>query len=67
MILWRAMKCPECNKSNPSEAKFCAECGSKLTLRCSRCNTPVVYGAKFCIECGSPVGSVPTAGLSEAL
>jgi ribosomal protein L40E len=54
------MKCPRCQHENPSQAKFCLECGARLAHRCSQCGTELPAGAKFCRECGRAVGG-PTA------
>jgi class 3 adenylate cyclase/tetratricopeptide (TPR) repeat protein len=54
------MKCPRCQHENPSEAKFCLECGARLAHRCSQCGTELPARAKFCLECGQAV-SGPTA------
>jgi class 3 adenylate cyclase/tetratricopeptide (TPR) repeat protein len=55
------MKCPRCQHENPSQAKFCLECGARLAHRCSQCGTELPAGAKFCLECGHAVGG-PIAG-----
>src|SRR5262249_8123280 len=54
------MQCPRCQQENPSRAKFCLECGARLTQKCAQCATDLPAGAKFCLECGQPVGT-PTA------
>src|SRR5262249_35857237 len=54
------MKCPRCQHENPSQAKFCLECGARFAHRCSQCGTELPAGAKFCLECGQAVGG-PTA------
>jgi len=33
------MKCPKCNHENREEAKFCEECGQKLSLICPKCGS----------------------------
>jgi len=40
-------------------AKFCPDCGRKMTLKqsCSACGVESAPGAKFCAECGHPFGS----------
>ncbi len=53
--------CPRCQHENPPEAKFCLECGARLTLACSSCGSPVPASAKFCLECGQPIASVTPA------
>jgi class 3 adenylate cyclase/tetratricopeptide (TPR) repeat protein len=46
------MKCPKCRFDNPSDAKFCNECGNKLELACPQCTKINPAGSKFCNECG---------------
>jgi hypothetical protein len=46
------MKCPKCQFDNPSDAKFCNECGSKLELVCTQCSKSNTPGSKFCNACG---------------
>ncbi len=48
--------CPSCGKQNNPEAKFCADCGTKMqneTVPCVKCGAKLREGAKFCSECGS--------------
>jgi len=54
------MKCPHCQHENPIQAKFCLECGARLSPICAKCQTQLTAGAKFCLECGEPVaGQAP--------
>jgi len=46
------MKCPKCNFDNPSNVKFCGECGNKLEQKCSNCGFSNPPQFKFCGECG---------------
>src|SRR5262245_18490495 len=55
------MRCPRCQHENPSQAKFCLECGARFAHRCSHCGTELPPGAKFCPECGQAVAG-PMAG-----
>jgi class 3 adenylate cyclase/tetratricopeptide (TPR) repeat protein len=57
------MQCPDCQQENPPQAKYCLECGTRLTLTCAQCGMELPAGAKFCLECGQPV-SGPSAGQS---
>ena len=50
------MRCAQCQHDNPTEAKFCLECGSPFALSCTTCGTELPAGAKFCLECGQAVG-----------
>lgn len=49
--------CPECGTENKKTAKFCTECGNKLTRAkvCSNCKTTIPANAKFCPECGNKI------------
>ncbi|MGH8069087.1 MAG: adenylate/guanylate cyclase domain-containing protein [Candidatus Entotheonellia bacterium] len=58
------MQCPQCQHDNPSQAKFCLQCGTRLALMCAQCSTELPAGAKFCLECGQPV-SGQSAGQSK--
>src|SRR6201993_2105742 len=49
------MKCLRCQHENPSTAKFCEECGARLTLSCPNCGSHVSTTAKFCPECAHPL------------
>ena len=53
------MKCTRCQHENPSQAKFCVECGTRFVLTCTKCGTELPAGAKFCLECGQSVGAQP--------
>ena len=47
--------CPRCRHENPPEAKFCLECGARLSAACPSCGGSVPASAKFCPECGKPI------------
>jgi class 3 adenylate cyclase len=51
------MKCPRCQQKNPPQARFCSECGIRLTTVCAKCQSELPAGAKFCQQCGEPVAS----------
>ncbi len=46
--------CPSCGASNPKSAKFCIECGEKLSQKgkCPKCGAEINSRSKFCPECG---------------
>jgi len=44
--------CPKCGHANPEYAKFCAHCGTSLTLRCPTCGNQYNIGDRYCINCG---------------
>ena len=47
-----AEKCPSCGAIIAPNAKFCAECGTKILRNCPECGTAVTLNQKFCPECG---------------
>lgn len=53
------MQCAKCGTSNPSRAKFCEECGVRLTRTCPGCDTSVPADKKFCGECGTSLSASP--------
>ncbi|MBQ7594593.1 MAG: SPFH domain-containing protein [Synergistaceae bacterium] len=42
--------CPSCGQPVIDGAKFCMNCGAKLT--CPKCGAALIPGAKFCMNCG---------------
>src|SRR5262245_12811278 len=60
--------CASCGQEDPGAAKFCARCGSALTLSCAACGGAYRSGDLFCMECGSPLEGTPAPaaeGLSQ--
>lgn len=49
--------CPKCGADLEPHAKYCGECGSKIssTIKCKKCNAEIEEGSKFCPECGEKV------------
>jgi class 3 adenylate cyclase/tetratricopeptide (TPR) repeat protein len=45
--------CPSCGVTNPSEARFCGDCGASLAQTCPRCDSEVPAGKRFCLSCGA--------------
>lgn len=47
--------CPNCDTTNPAEAKFCNNCGTQLggTIKCPNCGHENPATAKFCNNCGN--------------
>ena len=44
-------------------ARFCEDCGGRLTLACPQCGAEVSPGKRFCRSCGTPLlGDSATAG-----
>ncbi|OGG43891.1 MAG: hypothetical protein A3F84_04610 [Candidatus Handelsmanbacteria bacterium RIFCSPLOWO2_12_FULL_64_10] len=56
------MQCPKCQHENSETAKFCQECGQRLSVRCPSCGFEAGMSAKFCPECGQRLGD---SGLSS--
>jgi class 3 adenylate cyclase/tetratricopeptide (TPR) repeat protein len=46
------MRCPRCQAANPGAARFCEECGARLTRTCPHCRAEVSPGKSFCWACG---------------
>ena len=62
------IKCNNCGKEVPDNAKFCLECGSKIEVLaenemiCPNCGKKTAKG-KFCMECGEKLQAVcPNCG-----
>jgi ribosomal protein L40E len=51
----QSMTCPKCNDTNPADAKFCNNCGSRFSFICAKCNKVNPQEASFCGACGSPL------------
>ena len=47
------MRCGQCGTENPSDRKFCGECGAQFLLRCPQCGKENVPPFRFCGECGA--------------
>ncbi|HZQ17047.1 MAG TPA: adenylate/guanylate cyclase domain-containing protein [Gaiellaceae bacterium] len=60
------MVCSSCGHENPSGAKFCAECGSALTLSCPSCGHAYRAGDRFCVECGTALAAAPPPAAAPA-
>jgi class 3 adenylate cyclase len=61
MVGWFAyrgdrMRCPSCMAENAATRRFCAKCGSPLSLSCPACGFENEPTASFCGGCGKPVG-----------
>lgn len=49
------VNCEKCSTPNPSDAKFCRNCGNKMQndkIKCAKCGNEVSADSKFCPECG---------------
>jgi hypothetical protein len=47
------MQCPRCDIENPVDARFCEDCGARLTLTCPQCGAEASPGKRFCRSCGT--------------
>ncbi len=54
------MQCPRCQHENPTDQKFCGNCGTRLAAPCVACGAPNPPSQKFCGDCGAPLGPAPT-------
>ena len=55
------MRCPNCERDNPEDARFCAGCGSPLSseIACTRCGRLNPPDAAFCNGCSQQLGGAP--------
>lgn len=56
------MHCPVCGHENQPQARFCAQCGTELTLSCPTCAAISPSSAKFCNTCGSSFTKADPSG-----
>jgi len=56
------MDCPSCAHRNPEAARYCMQCGARLSLQCAACGGELPAGARFCLECGRPTRDGPHLG-----
>ncbi|WP_087740036.1 zinc ribbon domain-containing protein [Paraburkholderia piptadeniae] len=64
------MRFSNCGSENPVGAKFCKDCGAKLSQRCPNCGHESSPADKFCNECGSSLASaleMPPDGTQRAV
>lgn len=57
-------KCKNCQTTLSEGARFCPECGEKVSIFCTSCGASISVSAIFCGECGEKViaeSVVPTA------
>ena len=60
------MPCPQCRHETPPDAKFCPECGARLSLACPACGADNAPGSKFCKACGQALARPAAAPASPA-
>lgn len=53
------MLCPNCSFDNPSQARFCQNCGHALPRICQNCGTSNQPQARFCLNCGHRLAGEP--------
>src|SRR5215469_5071645 len=46
------MRCGKCGSDNPSEKRFCGDCGAQLANTCPKCGSENSDSKKFCGDCG---------------
>ena len=52
--------CLRCNRANPSDARFCSQCGAGLLRRfCSECHAINDAESHFCMSCGAALSTQP--------
>src|SRR5215813_4058640 len=54
------MRCPRCKATNPTGARFCEECGARLSRICPHCRAEVSSGKRFCWSCGEQLADPDT-------
>ena len=52
------MPCAKCQHENPVGARFCGECGDRLSPTCPGCEAPYRPNQNFCYECGTRLAVV---------
>ena len=57
------MNCQECGRENPSDARFCAYCGTPLALECPSCHARNRPDVVLCVACGARLA--PSDATSE--
>ncbi|HEY7466740.1 MAG TPA: protein kinase, partial [Dehalococcoidia bacterium] len=59
------MRCPNCGRENPEDARFCSGCGARIIVDavCVHCGRENPSDARFCVECGREISrpAAPTA------
>lgn len=61
------MECPSCRHESLPSAKFCPQCGDRLTVACASCGAELRQSALFCLECGeTAAGAWPGAAAPVA-
>lgn len=58
--------CKKCSKENPSQRRFCGDCGTVLWGQCGSCGAEVPVDEKFCGICGANLLASASAELEQA-
>jgi ribosomal protein S27E len=56
---WLRVRCPQCERESPDEARFCSHCGGQLAVTCVACGAVQPPKARFCPECGRAAAAAP--------
>src|SRR5690242_13785691 len=59
------MRCSSCGSENPSDRKFCGECGAQFRLLCPKCGKENAPPFRFCGECGTALADSVVARAEE--
>jgi class 3 adenylate cyclase len=60
------MLCSKCGAENPSDKKFCGDCGAALANRCRKCGVENPLGKRFCGDCGTALGPSTGAAVQQS-
>jgi class 3 adenylate cyclase len=55
------MRCPSCQHDVPDQARFCEQCGTRLTTACDSCGAAVSLAGRFCAACGTATAAAAPA------
>ena len=56
------MLCPGCQQEIEPDARFCGQCGTRVTMRCPGCGAETAADDRFCRSCGRALGAEAQAG-----
>src|SRR4030095_1042511 len=60
------MSCPACGHQNPSDSRFCFQCGAPVARRCPQVPTVLPAGIRFCNQCGARADSTESDAVAQA-
>ena len=61
----KVIRCANCDRKNPSDRKFCGECGGRLWESCIKCQVTNAVDEKFCGSCGANLAEVLQQRIDE--